>query len=191
MRTGTKGQIPLVESPRGFAAPAVRDPPQPSGHGRRARPRGLCGRCAGTLQRHLARQPHRRRQILAQHVPDAGSGDAGAVPRASRVRTPDGHKERSGDGRTPEGVYWIDRRNPRSEYFLSLGVSYPNAADVARARAMGVDPGGDIFIHGEPIRGAWHRGKNDWTAGCIAVSNAEIEEIWAMVPTGTQVTILA
>jgi lipoprotein-anchoring transpeptidase ErfK/SrfK len=52
-------------------------------------------------------------------------------------------------------------------------------------------PAGDIFIHGEPMRGAWHRGKNDWTAGCIAVSNAEIEEIWAMVPTGTQVTILA
>ena len=63
-----------------------------------------------------------------------------------------GHKISSGDGRTPEGQYWIDRRNPRSEFFLSLGVSYPNATDVARARARGVRPGGDIFVHGE--RGA-------------------------------------
>ena len=65
---------------------------------------------------------------------------------------PEGHKIRSGDGRTPEGRYWIDRRNPRSEYYLSIGISYPNATDVARSRAMGVSPGGDIFIHGEPMR---------------------------------------
>lgn len=101
---------------------------------------------------------------------------------------PDGHKGRSGDGRTPEGRYWIDRRNPRSSYYLSLGINYPNAQDVARAKAMGVDPGGDIFIHGGPRRDS-ERGKRDWTAGCIAVTDAEMEEIWTLVPTGIPVTI--
>ncbi len=103
---------------------------------------------------------------------------------------PEGHKQRSGDGRTPEGRYYIDRRNPRSEFYLSLGVSYPNAVDLARARSMGVRPGGDIFIHGGPRRAADRR-KTDWTAGCIAVSDIEMEEIWSMVPTGIPITILA
>jgi murein L,D-transpeptidase YafK len=103
---------------------------------------------------------------------------------------PDGHKQRDSDGRTPEGVYWIDRRNPRSAFFLSIGINYPNVHDVSRARAMGVNPGGNIFIHGEPNDGRYSRG-TDWTAGCIAVSNAEMEEVWALVPTGTQITILA
>lgn len=103
---------------------------------------------------------------------------------------PQGHKTRSGDGRTPEGRYWIDRRNPRSEFFLSLGINYPNAEDIARAQALGVNPGGDIFIHGEPVRTSRPRDK-DWTAGCIAVTNAEMEEIWALTPTGVPITILA
>jgi murein L,D-transpeptidase YafK len=103
---------------------------------------------------------------------------------------PEGHKTASGDGRTPEGRYWIDRRNPRSEYFLSLGISYPNARDVAMARALGVNPGGDIFIHGDPVRAVRKKGR-DWTAGCIAVSNREMEEIWALTPTGVPITILA
>ena len=103
---------------------------------------------------------------------------------------PHGHKMQSGDGRTPEGRYYIDRRNPRSDFFLSLGVSYPNAIDLARARAKGVRPGGDIFIHGGPVRTADRR-KKDWTAGCIAVSDEEMEEIWSMVPTGIPITILA
>lgn len=103
---------------------------------------------------------------------------------------PEGHKSRFGDGRTPEGRYVINRRNPRSNYHLSLGISYPNSVDLARATAMGVDPGGDIFIHGGP-RAASERGKRDWTAGCIAVSDRDIEEIWSMVPTGTPITILA
>lgn len=104
--------------------------------------------------------------------------------------TPQGHKNRFGDGRTPEGRYYINRRNPRSEYHLSLGISYPNANDMARALAFGVDPGGDIFIHGGPRRTS-EKGKRDWTAGCIAVSDREIEEIWSLVPTGTPITILA
>jgi len=102
---------------------------------------------------------------------------------------PEGHKIRAGDGRTPEGRYWIDRRNPRSEFYLSLGISYPNSVDVARARALGVKPGGDIFIHGEPVRTT--KSGRDWTAGCIAVKNPEIEEIWALTPTGVPITILA
>lgn len=105
---------------------------------------------------------------------------------------PQGHKTSSGDGRTPEGRYMIDRRNARSEFYLSLGISYPDAADVARARKLGVRPGGDIFIHGEPIRAGNRAGSGrDWTAGCIAVTNAEIEEIWATVPNGTPITLLA
>ncbi len=103
---------------------------------------------------------------------------------------PAGHKTRSGDGRTPEGQYYIDRRNPRSEFYLSLGISYPNAQDIMRARSMGVDPGGDIFIHGGPNQRS-PRKRGDWTAGCIAVSDAEIEEIWALTPTGIPITILA
>jgi murein L,D-transpeptidase YafK len=103
---------------------------------------------------------------------------------------PDGHKLQSGDGRTPEGRYYIDRRNPRSEFYLSLGISYPNLVDLARARSMGVRAGGDIFIHGGPRRGVDRR-KKDWTAGCIAVSDNEMEEIWSMVPTGIPITILA
>lgn len=105
---------------------------------------------------------------------------------------PEGHKVQSGDGRTPEGRYFFNRRNPRSEFYLSLGINYPNAADVARARRLGVDPGGDIFIHGEPVRPGNRYGTgNDWTAGCVAVRNREIEEIWATVPDGTPITITA
>lgn len=102
---------------------------------------------------------------------------------------PTGHKAQEGDGRTPEGVYWVDRKNPRSSFHLSLGINYPNQADVARAEAIGVDPGGDIFIHGQPGT-KFSKDDPDWTAGCIAVRNREIEEIYARVPIGTPVTIL-
>jgi murein L,D-transpeptidase YafK len=103
---------------------------------------------------------------------------------------PEGHKVQSGDGRTPEGRYYIDRRNARSDFYLSLGISYPNAVDLARSSSLGVRPGGDIFIHGGPRRSEDRR-KKDWTAGCIAVSDREIEEVWSMVPTGIPITILA
>ncbi|WP_171175257.1 murein L,D-transpeptidase family protein [Ruegeria sp. HKCCD8929] len=105
---------------------------------------------------------------------------------------PDGTKTKYGDGRTPEGTYLIDRRNPNSRYHLSVGISYPNAQDIAAARAAGVDPGGDIFIHGEPNRRKERkRAKKtpDWTAGCIAVKNSEIEEIYSMVKEGTVITL--
>ena len=100
---------------------------------------------------------------------------------------PSGHKQVEGDGRTPEGSYLIDRRNPNSEFHLSIGISYPNTDDHARASTMGKSPGGDIFIHGRPWK--YRKGGRDWTAGCIAVSNREIEEIYAMVRNGTPITI--
>lgn len=101
---------------------------------------------------------------------------------------PTGHKERRGDRRTPEGDYLIDRRNPRSRFHLSLGISYPNAEDIARAEAAGLDPGGDIFIHGRGPE--FRRARGDWTDGCIAVSDREMERIYAMVQDGTPITIL-
>lgn len=100
---------------------------------------------------------------------------------------PVGHKQVEGDGRTPEGVYWIDRRNPESDYYLSIGISYPNATDVEVARGIGQPPGGDIFIHGQPNTGRASRA--DWTAGCIAVSNREMREIYSMVRVGTRIDI--
>jgi len=105
---------------------------------------------------------------------------------------PTGHKEREGDGRTPEGKYVIDGRNPRSAFHLSLRVSYPDEADKARAAAKGVAPGGDIFIHGRPngLRKFFVRHpRRDWTVGCVAVTDAEIREIWSLVPTGAPIVI--
>lgn len=101
---------------------------------------------------------------------------------------PVGHKGQEGDGKTPEGIYFIDRMNPSSQYHLSVGVSYPNLADRERAQLMGVRPGGDIMIHG---RGPYGNsvGKKDWTAGCIAVSDGEIEEIYAMLRPGVPIVI--
>ena len=98
-----------------------------------------------------------------------------------------GHKRFEGDGRTPEGRYTINRRNPNSSFYLSLGISYPNAADRAFAHARGKSQGGDIFIHGQPnINGK--RGP-DRTAGCIAVKNGEIRQLYAMVQNGTVIDI--
>jgi murein L,D-transpeptidase YafK len=105
---------------------------------------------------------------------------------------PEGPKTQRGDNRTPEGEYTIDARNAHSQFHLALHVSYPNAADRARAAKLGVNPGGDIMIHGLPpayaYLGPLHR-QTDWTLGCIAVTNAEIEEIWSLVPNGTKVEI--
>jgi murein L,D-transpeptidase YafK len=99
---------------------------------------------------------------------------------------PNGPKRMEGDMKTPEGAYHIDRRNPNSDYYLSIGISYPNAYDLAFAQAMGVSPGGNIFIHGTPRE---MRKAGDWTAGCIAVTNREMEDIYAMVGEGTPILI--
>ncbi len=103
-----------------------------------------------------------------------------------------GRKERQGDGKTPEGAYILDWRNPHSKFHRSIHISYPNADDIKRARGLGVPSGGDIFLHGLPngagFIGAAHR-QMDWTAGCIAVTDEEIDEIWNLVPDGTPIVI--
>ena len=108
---------------------------------------------------------------------------------------PAGHKTQSGDEKTPEGAYSISAKNPKSRFHLSLRISYPNAADVAQAQERGVDPGGDIMIHGMRNGlgwiGSWHLKLGDWTNGCIAVTDTEIEEIWDMVDVGTSIDIRA
>jgi murein L,D-transpeptidase YafK len=96
---------------------------------------------------------------------------------------PNGPKQREGDFRTPEGRYRISRRNPQSDFFLALQISYPNDRDVARARQQGWKAGGQIMIHGLPNRprhAPEYYEKRDWTDGCIAVSNSDMVDIWLM-----------
>jgi murein L,D-transpeptidase YafK len=105
---------------------------------------------------------------------------------------PNGPKQREGDFRTPEGKYFLDGRNTNSDFFLSIHVSYPNESDRARARAEGVDPGGQIMIHGWPNEPKYdlHRYQDtDWTDGCIAVSNSDMVDIWLMTRESTPIEI--
>lgn len=119
----------------------------------------------------------------------------GEIFRAYRIalgKKPVGHKEICGDQRTPEGFYVLDSRNPDSRFYKAIHISYPNDNDVMNAQRLGRSPGGDIMIHGLPDNlnhlGPLHR-KVDWTNGCIAVTNSEIEEIWQLVPDGTPIEI--
>jgi murein L,D-transpeptidase YafK len=100
---------------------------------------------------------------------------------------PEGHKQFEGDGKTPEGQYFISYKNPNSDFHLSLKISYPNEADVAFAKAEGKSPGGDIVIHGGPREPT---GKRDWTWGCVAVTDRQMEVIYSMVKVGTPIIIL-
>ncbi|MEO1201910.1 MAG: L,D-transpeptidase family protein [Pseudomonadota bacterium] len=105
---------------------------------------------------------------------------------------PIGHKVQEGDFRTPEGRYRLDARNPNSEFFLSIHVSYPNTADRRKAANLGVDPGGAIMIHGqpnEPTRTETYYRTQDWTNGCIAVSNSDMIDIWLMTDDNTPIDI--
>ena len=112
--------------------------------------------------------------------------------RVALGENPVGPKEQEGDMKTPEGLYTIDYRNPKSDYHLALHISYPSTADTERAKARGVSAGFDIMIHGLPNGMGWmgesHRLK-DWTAGCIALTDSEIEELWRITPDGTPVEI--
>ncbi len=105
---------------------------------------------------------------------------------------PIGPKSQQGDHKTPEGTYVLDSRNAHSQFYKSIHISYPNAQDRASARRKGVSPGGDVFVHGLPNHYGWigasHRLK-DWTDGCVAVTNQEIDEIWQAVPDGTRIEI--
>ena len=105
---------------------------------------------------------------------------------------PEGHKQSEGDYRTPEGKYRLTRRNPNSEYFLSIQIDYPNERDITRARRQGVKPGGAIMIHGQPNTPRKPRDyytNVDWTEGCIAVANSDMVEIWLMTPPDTPIEI--
>jgi len=105
---------------------------------------------------------------------------------------PIGPKTRQGDHRTPEGIYVLDSRNAHSQFYKSIHISYPSSRDRTAAREKGVSPGGDVFVHGLPNGYGWvgasHRVK-DWTDGCIAVTNPEIDEIWRAVADGTPIDI--
>ena len=105
---------------------------------------------------------------------------------------PIGDKEKEGDFKTPEGSYLLDARNPDSEYFLAIHVSYPDSRDRAEARKKGVDPGGAIMIHGQPndpTRSEAYYRTQDWTNGCIAVSNSDMIDIWLMTAENTPIEI--
>lgn len=106
---------------------------------------------------------------------------------------PNGDKKQEGDGKTPEGIYYISGRNPKSKFHLSLRISYPSEQDKKEAELKNVSPGGDIMIHGLPNKKSFLGTAHtlvDWTAGCIAVTNTEIEEIWSLVENGTEIEIL-
>nr|MBO2488996.1 hypothetical protein [Gammaproteobacteria bacterium] len=133
----------------------------------------------------LVRKSERKLYLLRQ----------GEVLRTYKIALglrPDGHKQFEGDFRTPEGKYRLTRRNANSEYFLSILIDYPNAQDVERARRLGRNPGGAIMIHGEPNLPRKPRdyyANVDWTEGCIAVSNADMVEIWLMTRPNTPIEI--
>jgi murein L,D-transpeptidase YafK len=120
---------------------------------------------------------------------------AGKVLRTYRIAlgdSPVGHKKQEGDEKTPEGAYVLDWRNPNSIYYKSIHISYPNPQDHEQARRRGVSPGGDIMIHGmngPVVLPDGTRKWKDWTNGCIAVTNAEMDEIWGMVKNGTPIQI--
>jgi len=139
----------------------------------------------GPVDRILIEKNERRLTLLAK-------GEALKTYRIALGGNPVGPKERQGDNKTPEGIYVIDARNKNSGYHLSLHISYPNEKDKKRARELGVAPGGDIMIHGIKNGFSWvgdAHAEVDWTKGCIAVSDEEIEEIARVAPSGTVVEI--
>lgn len=138
---------------------------------------------------------HADRVLVVKHERRLQLLNQGKVIKTYKVALgaePVGAKSRQGDHKTPEGVYVLDSRNPHSQFHKSLHISYPGARDRAAARQHGVSPGGNVFVHGLPNGYGWigagHRAK-DWTDGCIAVTNQEIDEIWRAVADGTPIEI--
>lgn len=170
---------PRPAAPRAAAPEAVVPPSGFERYGARSLPRAEVSRVDYLLV-------DKTRRLLIAYA----GGQPVRVYRGLQLGVPAGHKQFQGDRRTPEGLYTIDTRNPRSQYHLSLRISYPNAADRAFAAQHGRSPGGDIFIHGQP-NGYGGRVPGDWTDGCIALSNEEIAELWAIVPDGTPIEIRA
>lgn len=160
----------------GFIAASLYSPPVPM-------PTPPPPPLTGAVDRIVIEKAARRMQLIQD-------GKAVRTYRIALGFAPEGDKQRQGDSKTPEGEFTIDRRNAESAFHLSLGLDYPRPADRARAARGGHSPGGDIFIHGQP--NALPEGfklKGDWTAGCIALTNAEMREVWAVTPIGTRVEI--
>jgi murein L,D-transpeptidase YafK len=139
--------------------------------------------------------PHADRVLVLKHERTLQLLNQGKVIKTYKVALggePVGAKTRQGDHKTPEGVYVLDSRNAHSQFYKSIHISYPSARDLAAARQKGVSPGGDVFVHGLPNGYGWigagHRAK-DWTDGCIAVTDQEIDEIWRAVANGTPIEI--
>lgn len=172
-------EAPRPAAPHAAAPEAVVPPPGFERYGARSLPWAEVSRVDYLLV-------DKTRRLLIAYA----GGQPVRVYRGLQLGVPTGHKQFQGDRRTPEGLYMIDTRNPRSQYHLSLRISYPNAADRAFAAQYGRSPGGDIFIHGQP-NGYGGRVPGDWTDGCIALSNEEIAELWAIVPDGTPIEIRA
>lgn len=131
-------------------------------------------------------EKQRRRLTLYQ------AGFPVGIYRIALGKQPVGDKLKIGDNKTPEGLFHIDFKNPQSKFHMALHISYPDAAHAARARAKGVLAGGDVMIHGLPSAYASMGEKHseyDWTEGCIAVTNAEIEQIWRAIPNGAPIQI--
>jgi murein L,D-transpeptidase YafK len=154
--------------------------------------------------------PERKSYNSEMIIPDSVKVDSVAVFKSGRKLTlysngkevktysvslgknPVGHKEKEGDKKTPEGSYILDRRLENSKYHLAIHISYPNEQDKLNAERLGVSPGGDIMLHGLPNRLEFledYYANTDWTDGCIAVSNDEMDEIWKLVEDGTPITI--
>ena len=155
----------------------------------------LAALCLAATPRQPGKRLHADRILVEKsqrHLTLLWKGAPVKTYRVALGSKPAGRKQCQGDNRTPEGLYRIDARNGASHYHRALHVSYPNAQDLANARRLRCAPGGDIMIHGLPNGYGWlgasHR-LHDWTLGCIAVTDAEIEEIWDAVPNGTVVEI--
>jgi murein L,D-transpeptidase YafK len=185
--TATRANTPAV--PAATTIPAARETVGPPG----AVPVQTSGRVAllpspglPDIDRIVVRKSDRRLYLM----------DGGRIVRSYKIAlglNPVGPKERDGDFRTPEGRYYLARRNPRSSYFLSIQISYPNARDLERAQVHHWQTGGSIMIHGLPNRlksSPWYYQHNDWTDGCIAVSDADMVEIWLLTRDGTPIDIL-
>ena len=148
-------------------------------------PLALCGNAPNAIDRVLVIKHERTLQLLSH----------GKVVKKYKVALgtePVGPKQRQGDHRTPEGNYVLDARNAHSQFYKSIHISYPNPQDKAHAAVAHASPGGDIYLHGLPngygAVGAAHR-LRDWTDGCIAVTDSEIDEIWDLVKNGTPIEI--
>ncbi len=163
---------PPVEAPPALVAPPLAAAPEEA-------PLRLAHAAIGTVDSVVVEKGRRRLYLLRD-------GAILAWAPVSLGREPVGPKIRQGDLRTPEGDYVLDWRNPVSRFYRSIHISYPNEADLEHAFAQGVDPGGAIFIHGTPDVALLGR---DWTTGCIAVSNEDMDLIWQLVRDGTPITI--